>query len=96
MESTCESMPDEVETSSSLTERDKELFEMFVLRLRLEQLESQAKRQMETTDYELQVNWWHGLFIGVLVAVIAIGAWGLAMTWMMIKGGNHEVVSMAT
>ncbi|WP_277433473.1 hypothetical protein [Stenotrophomonas acidaminiphila] len=51
---------------------------------------------METTDYELQVNWWHGLFIGVLVAVIAIGAWGLAMTWMMIKGGNHEVVSMAT
>ncbi len=88
MESTCELMQEKFETSSSLTVQDKKLFELFALRLRLEQLESQAKRQIETTDYELQVNWWHGFFIGVLVAVIAIGTWWLAMTWMMIKGGQ--------
>lgn len=88
MDSTCESMPEEVDASSSLTELDKAWFELFALRLRLEQEESQAKRQMETTEFELRINWWHGFLIGVLVAVMAIGAWGLAMTWMMIKGGQ--------
>ena len=67
---------------SSLTKRDKELFELFSLRLRLEQMESQAKRQMGASEHELPVNWWHGFFIGVLVTIAAIGLWVAAMLWI--------------
>lgn len=67
---------------SCLTKRDKELFELFSLRLRLEQMEIQAKRQMGATEHELQVNWWHGFFIGVLVTLAAIGLWVAAILWI--------------